>query len=348
MVSLTSATMALIGIGISQMNNAQRNAIAPASPVGGRLTLASLTPILLTSVSAAATIYFTPLPGAASPTAALWNGTAFVQTAFAELSQALSDATKSPSAAAASNVYDMFLWSDAGTLRCTRGPAWSAGATAGSNTARGSGAGSTALTRVQGIPVNAVAITNGPAAGYGTYLGTIATDSSGATVSWTLGNRPTRLGVWNMYNRVPVVPTINDTGTSHTPGSSGNFYTYNGSQSDIIAAVIGLVEDNCTISGTTVYALGSSNSSAPNFQVYCLAIYANYIAIATAGAQGTSWSLSSGNGLYTRNAGERVFVSYSGPPILGFATYTLYEAATLSNITVYDTNSMAFSASFLM
>lgn len=87
----------------------------------GRLTLTSGTPVTSADVTAAATVYFTPYKG---DVIELYDGAGWLPFQFAELSQALADATKSPAAAVAARNYDLFVWNDAGTLRCTRGPAW--------------------------------------------------------------------------------------------------------------------------------------------------------------------------------------------------------------------------------
>lgn len=174
----------------------------------GRLTLTTGTPVMTSTVSAATTIYYTPTKGRLAP---FWNGTVFIaQDVGGELSQLLSDATKSPAAAAAATMYDMFLWLDGGTYRCTRGPAWT------NDTTR-----SQALSRVNGILVNGGAITNGPASGYGTYVGTIRTDAGGATCSWIFGASAAGgtagwFGVWNYYNRVDVTSMTADSNNSWT------------------------------------------------------------------------------------------------------------------------------------
>jgi hypothetical protein len=229
----------------------------------GRLTLTSGSPVLSAAVLAATTIYYTPYNGNLVP---VWNGSAFISTVFTEMSQSLTDTTKSPGAAAASNVYDMFVWNNSGTLRCTRGPAWQAGG--GSNTLRGSGPGSTALTRVNGVLVNANAITNGPAAGAGTYVGTIMTDTSGATVTFqplggslwtTIGSLP----VWNMYNRVSQYATIEASGGTYTY-SSASARVAQGNSNNSVVAVSGLPEDTALgfmfASGQTVAVSGASIS----------------------------------------------------------------------------------------
>lgn len=163
----------------------------------GRLTLTSGVPAMASSVSGAGTIYYTPAVGAYVP---IYDGSSWSPTVFAELSQALTDATKSPAAAAANSNYDLFVWSDGGTLRCTRGPAWS------SDTSRGTGAGTSELSFVNGLLMNTNAITNGPSAQRGTYVGSIRTNGT-STVdmvfggSGAAGGESTILGVWNMYNR---------------------------------------------------------------------------------------------------------------------------------------------------
>jgi|SRR5215831_7927693 len=178
-------------------------------PAQGRLTLTSATPVLTSTVSGATTVYYTPYVGNLVPT---YDGSNFTLTAFAEVSQATTDSTKSPAAVAASSVYDVFCWIDTGpTNRCTRGPAWT------SDTARSAG---TALTRVNGILLNNASITNGPSASRGTYVGTIRSNGSsqidyifGASAS---GGTAAFFGVWNTYNRVTTGTDVIDNGTAYT------------------------------------------------------------------------------------------------------------------------------------
>lgn len=163
----------------------------------GRVTLTSATPYLSSDVTAAGTVYYTPALGDGVPQ---WNGSTFVFTEFSESSQALSDTTLSPAAAAANSLYDLFVWTPSTTPVISRGPAWA------SATSRGTGAGTTELSRVKGLYSNANAITNGPAAGYGTYVGTIATDASTKlnmmfAPTGAAGGGSNRLDVWNMYNK---------------------------------------------------------------------------------------------------------------------------------------------------
>jgi hypothetical protein len=178
----------------------------------GRLTLSPATPVMTGTVSGATTVYYTPFRGRAVP---LWNGSTFVMTdTGGELSQATTDTTKSPAAVTTNSSYDYFAWSDSGTIRCTRGPAWS------SDTARGTGAGTTELEMVNGFLVNKVAITNGPDARYGLYVGTVRSNGS-SQIDWIfgaigVGGTAGSFGVWNAYNRLAVSTMVRDSTNSWT------------------------------------------------------------------------------------------------------------------------------------
>jgi hypothetical protein len=210
----------------------------------GRITLTSGTAVPTADVSGATTVYYTPAVGRFVP---IYNGSQFVMTdMLAELSQATTDTTKSPAAIVSGSLYDVFVWSDSGTIRATRGPSWTAGAVAGSSTARGTGAGSTELQFINGIPVNKNAITNGPAATLGTYVGTIR---SGATASIDLkfgtaaaGGGGATLGVWNAYNQAPVVAIVRDT-TSTWSYQSATARFADGSANNTVSFVKGLAVD---------------------------------------------------------------------------------------------------------
>lgn len=182
----------------------------------GRLTLVSGQPVMSGSTAAATAIIYTPSDaGAQVP---VWNGTAFVTTNFTETSQALSDTTLSPAAAIANSAYDEFEWKVpfSGAIVVTRGPAWQTTTTRGYT-----------LVRVNGLLTNPTNITNGPAAGFGVYVGSILTDAGGATVTWTPNSTTGQsassgafLDVWNMYNRIDVKASVIDTGTGYAYGTA--------------------------------------------------------------------------------------------------------------------------------
>lgn len=209
-------------------------ALAPRTMPQGRLTLQSGTPVMTSTNSAKTVVYYTPYMGNLVP---LYDGTTMVATTFTEVSQSTADSSKSPTAVVANSNYDIFCWADSGTNRCTRGPAWS------SATARGTGAGTTELERISGVWLNKNAITNGPAANRGTYVGTIRSNSS-SQVDWTFGATGTAasLQVWNAYNRVAVTTTVSDSSSSWTYLATTPRQA-NGSSINQINFVSGLAED---------------------------------------------------------------------------------------------------------
>lgn len=209
---------------------------------GGRLTLTSGVPVTSADVAGAAAVYYTPYK---HNVIELYDGAgAWVRHHFQEVSQATADAAKSPAAVAASKNYDMYFWDDAGTLRCTRGPTWDAGAVAGSDTARGTGAGSTELERFEGRLVNKNDIVNGPAARRGLYVGSIRSD--GASQINDKGINALR-HVWNAYNRAP---------RSMSRVEAADSWTYtlnvwrqaNANVANQFEALIGLAEDEVSVS----------------------------------------------------------------------------------------------------
>lgn len=226
------------------------------SPSQGRLTLTSGIPVLISTVSAATTIYYTPYIGQYVP---LYDGSSFTMTSTGgELSQATTDSTKSPTSVTTNSNYDLFVWNDGGTIRCTRGPAWS------SDTSRGTGAGTTELTRVNGILLNANNITNGPSAQRGTYVGTVRSNGS-SQIDWiyggiAAGGTAAVLGVWNMHNRVSVSTFVGDNTNSWTYGSTTP-QASNASTARRISFISGLQEDAFDFA-TYGFAQGSGTNAA--------------------------------------------------------------------------------------
>jgi hypothetical protein len=207
------ATVASVGTGGSGVSslNGQTGAIVQFLPPQGRLTLATGIAVMTSTVTAANTVYYTPSNGNLIP---IYDGTNMVPTAAAEISQLTTDATKSPAAATTNSNYDVFVWNDSGTIRATRGPPWT------SNSTRGTGAGTTELVLTNGILLNKISITNGPAASRGTYVGTIRTNGT-STIDYIVGGSASGgtaglLGVWNMYNRNLSTAQSIDSGANYT------------------------------------------------------------------------------------------------------------------------------------
>lgn len=206
-------------------------------PAGGRLTLTAGTPVLSSSVSASTSVYYALYKG---NHIALYDGTDWVTHEFAELTNTTTDNTKNPAAVANNSNYDLFVWNDSGTLRLGRGPAWT------SDTGRGTGAGTTELERVDGVLVNKIAITNGPSAQRGRYVGTVRSNGT-ATIDFIFGAIAANgtagfFNVWNMYNRVCAVAVVGDTTDSWTLAATST-RAANNSTTMRVSFVCGLAED---------------------------------------------------------------------------------------------------------
>ncbi len=98
----------------------------PGQPVApqGRLTLSSGEPVMTADQTGKTTLYYTPYTGGFVP---IYDGTAFVPTAFAERSNDLTQSAANkagPVAAGPYQVIDAFVWNDSGAIRLTRGPKW--------------------------------------------------------------------------------------------------------------------------------------------------------------------------------------------------------------------------------
>jgi hypothetical protein len=215
----------------------------------GRLTLTSGVPVLSATVTAASGLIYTPYVGAIVPQ---WNGSAWSSTVFAEISQPLNDTTNSPAAAVAGGLYDLFVWFKAGVATLSRGPAWT------NPTTR-----ALSLNRVQGFLANSLPITNGPAAGYGFYVGTIACDAGAATVTFNptpaaASGGPVGgawVGLWNQYNRVSAGATVKDSATWSY--ATNAWRQADGSNNNRITLITGGAEDSIT----ATYSVSQYNNS---------------------------------------------------------------------------------------
>jgi hypothetical protein len=229
------------------------SATPPASqipPPGGRLTLTSGTPVLQVE-TLGTTVYYTPYAGLYLP---IWNGTDWEVFTFLEMSQTLADTTKSPAATVANKNYDLFAWNDAGTLRISRGPAWT------DDTTRAAG-----LFRVGGVLLNIPAITNGPASARGTYLGTIRTNAANQ-VEWDpggigAGGDDAVFGIWNMDNRVNVGALISDTTDSWTLAAAAT-RAANNSNGMRVSFINGQHEESYRATFRAMFATAAGNIAA--------------------------------------------------------------------------------------
>lgn len=293
--------------------------IAPIVPSPqGYLTLTSGLPVIASDVTAGTAVYYTPFVGNAVP---IYNGALFVPTVFTELTLAMN------AAHAASNIYDVFVFSNSGVVTIVTGPTWSAG-TAGSITAgscaRGTGAGGAALSRVSGIYTNAVQITgrNGAttytiAANLATYVGSIFMDGTNGQITCHRSYGQSRKwGVWNAYNREPISLQTGDATGSWSPASS-SFSSTNSSANNSATVFCGLPEESVFSqyqqNGTASY---SSNTASGN-----VGIGLNV----TNGASGTQGSLTMGNATTAGSAAGNMIATYTLLPTIGINKLNMVE-----------------------
>jgi len=217
---------------------------------GGRLTLTTLVPVMTSTVASVTTFFYTPYAG---DRISIYNGTNWKTFTFTELSNVTTATTvgsAGPLAVANNTNYDMFVWdtslgaTTAGTLALTRGPAWTDGTT------RSAG---TALVMQNGVLVNSVAITNGPAIKCGRYVGTVRSNGT-AGIEWTYGTVAANWGqaihnVWNMYNRVTVAGQLGDS-TDSWPYNAATPRAPNGNATARVSFVIGGTVSEDAISAT--------------------------------------------------------------------------------------------------
>lgn len=208
---LTDKAAARINLGVS------------LPPPQGRLTLTAGVPVTSADVTAATSIYYSPLIGQLVP---IYSGSEWVvksilssTTDTTGLTLALNSNSGHTGYHASGSLFDLFAAVVSGTLYFGTGPAWT------STTARGSGAGTTELEMFSGVWTNKNSMTlrHGTASGdtvtvparQGTYLGSFYASANGQTAmslkpaAAAGGSGPTAY-LWNAWNQVPIHITCRD------------------------------------------------------------------------------------------------------------------------------------------
>jgi hypothetical protein len=237
---------------------------------GGRLTTESGVPVsvcTVTSRTAQATVYYAFYN---HDKIKIWDGTRWKAYTFTELSNVLANTATGkagPTAVVTDKNYDMYVWDDAGTLRLTRSETWDVGG--GSDVLRGTGAGSSERQRINGVWTNKYAITNGPAANCGRYVGSIR----GTGSSTTEDSMWKRL-VWNAYNQIDLAMhrSMQDNDNANTVGTETHVALTNqanlflmvltgndGSAVDLSAAIVGK-NDTVTVNWSCGIGIGSATA----------------------------------------------------------------------------------------
>lgn len=229
-------------------------------------------PILTGDSIGAATIYYTAFRG---NQLWVWNGISFVPITIPGGQVAI---TLSGSAQAANGIYDVLGFLNGTAVVFAFSPAWSV-ATVGAG-ARGTGAGTPQLSRVNGILVNAVQQTaNNGATTYaigtskGTYLGSVWIDSAAGQVTCHRSYGQSRkFGVWDAYNRLPIILKAGDSTASWTAGA--NWRASNNNANNNASVFCGLPEelaninfqqniDASTAAGALI-GIGANSTTAPS------------------------------------------------------------------------------------
>ena len=298
----------------------------------GYLTPVSGTPIITGDQVGVSTIYYTPYVGNICP---VYNGSTFVPVTFSELTLALSSGYQ-----AANGIYDVFFFLNSGTPTVAFGPAWSAGSggnqTAGS-CARGTGAGGTALSRVNGLLTNAVSVSanNGSStytisANQGTYVGSLYVDGANGQVTMhrTWGQNR-KWGIYNQYNKSTVILLVGDSTASwlyvsntirasnNTPASwsSAAFNAGSGTTCNGMTVLTGMAEEEIDCSFTQKLLAVSTGSG----QEVAAGIGINSITART----GTWADVYAQDGSYLAAVSTGRYVS---PPQLGITTVCAVES----------------------
>jgi len=183
------------------------SASGPRGPPCGRLTLTSGTPVTTADVTAATTLYYAPYGGCNQ--IQTYNGFGWGTSAFTELSIAVP--------AVATQMYDVFVYDNAGTLTLEL-TAWT------NDTTR-----ATALTTQNGVYVKTGALTR-------LYLGSVRTVASGQ-----LNDSLALRHVWNYYHRVERLLARYE-GTDSWSYSTATWRQANGAVANQVEIVVGVAE----------------------------------------------------------------------------------------------------------
>lgn len=285
----------------------------------GRLTLTTGVPVVASDVTAATAVYYTPYVGNIVP---VYDG---VQNNARTFSSDLQLTLNSNHLA--NSIYDVFIYWDGSALQIATGVAWNT-VTAGSG-ARGSGAGTTELTRVNGLWVNKydVSYRNGATTGTlsanrGTYVGSIYLNSSAGQVtchvSW---GQSRKWGVWNAYNRQPVELQAGDS-TGSWNYASATIRASNNDSANSLTVFSGLPEEEVFVQFIQPVLMVETTASSA----------VKNTAIGIGRNQTTAFAATQGSVGFgsVSNASSRVMASakYTLVPTIGIDTFYACESAS--------------------
>lgn len=259
----------------------------------GRLTLTTAVPVTTADVTAAGTIYFAPYTG---NKISLYDGTRWKVYTFTERSLALT--------LTSANVYDIFIYDNAGTLTL-ESQVWT------STTAR-----STALTTQDGVLVKSGATTR-------RYLGTIYATATNQTED-SKANRC----VWNYYNRARRPLKKVDTAISWSYATA-TWRSWNNSTANRLTFVTGWGEEPITL----LFFAGGEAAAANGVMAVGIALdvtNANHADV-TGGVESAAASI-----------GQLAAASYNAFPGIGYHYLQLVEYVVSGSWTFWGTAGTVF------
>lgn len=295
----------------------------------GRLTPTAGTPVISAGVTAGTAVYYSPYGGNLCP---VFDGVQFNPEIFAELTLTLT------ASYILNSHYDCFIIKDAGTVRLVTGPAWST-ITAGGG-ARGSGAGTTELTRLNGLLVNANAMAtarNGAStysvdAYKGTYVGSIYIDGVAGQISCLSAfGQSRKWGVWNAYNRMPVLLKAGD------PNASWAYLTNTiraarADATNCITVFQGLAEEQYDLQTTALV----SGATVNNAQTIAGQIGIGYNSTTAYSGQTGKTQLANNSGGTLNNVSDPLRARYIAPPALGVNVITALESGLGADVATWN------------
>jgi hypothetical protein len=297
------------------------NATAAAAIVPnpqGYLTPTSGTPIIPADVISATSLVYTPYVGNIVP---IYNGTGFTPTVFSELTLTLT------ASHALNTIYDVFVFNNSGVLTLVTGPSWS-NSSAGTG-ARGTGAGTTQISRLSGIWVNTVQISgkNGAntfaiPANQATYLGSIFIDGTAGQITLHRSfGQARKWAIWNAYNRVPIILQAGDS-TANWSTAPTTFRQSRGDANNFAVVFAGLPEEEVTVDFTQAISQ-TANTSTTTAQI---AIGLNSTSAGSGMAGIAQASTGGGSTLITFSDMKAKFIML--PNAIGINNLNMLEAAT--------------------
>lgn len=318
-------------IGGANLQKAINASSAQTLPVPeGYLTLSSNIPVISGDVASATSLFYTPYTGV---WVVIHNGVSLQP--YQLTSQLVLTLTSSQ---ASNNIYDIFLAYNGGTPVIGTGPSWlaSGGSVTAGSCARGSGAGSTALQRLNGVWTNQNSMsliwntgsgntTITVPANQGVYLGSVFIDGTGGQVScYRSYGQSRKWGLWNAYNRTNLYLKAGD------PTASWSYTTNlvrasNGSSANSLTTFQGLAEEPLFVDFNQRITVTASSSRPSQAMLSQAGIGLNSIVAFTANGDVGITSAVSGVNTTSLVGTGMSYCKYTALPSLGIQVFSCCE-----------------------